>query len=259
MASHARKLGTGGDAPINTALAKVVPPPAPSQQTFVEDASGRHDDDFYRTPGYVTSALCDELVRRGITPRTIVDAGCGDGAIGTVLKQRFPLTWLVGVEKDRGRLGRALDAHTGKQCAYDCVDEMDWFGVSSDDLRDWSRIGPRQTPADLIVSNPPFKHALAFLELARKRVLAGGYIAFLLKAQFDQETPEREAFFDELRHADGSEGYGLLRVKGRIPFRGGSSADTCTYHWVCIGPGFDGFFARVPRSPMGGTTQLSLL
>jgi hypothetical protein len=239
--------------------ANVDPPPVSGQQTFVEDATGRHEDDYYRTPGYVTSTLCDELDRRGIVPRTIVDAGCGDGAIGTVLKQRFPHSWLVGVEKDRGRWSRALDTHTGKQCAYDCVDHMDWFGVSADDLRDWSDIGVNRTAPDLIVSNPPFKQALGFLELARKRVLVGGYVAFLLKAQFDQETPEREAFFDSLRNTDGSEGYGLLRIKGRIPFRGGSNSDTCTYHWVMVGPGFDGFFARVPRSPIGAATQLSLL
>lgn len=231
----------------------------PEQKTFVDAANGRHGDDFYRTPGYVTSALCDELDRRVIVPRAVVDAGCGDGAIGTVLKQRFPQSWLVGVEQDRGRWGRALDSHTGRQCAYDCVDHMDWLGESPDDLRYWSATGPSRLAPDLIVSNPPFKHALRFLELARKRVTSSGYIAFLLKAQFDQETPEREAFFDSLRKADGSEGYGLLRIKGRIPFRGGSNSDTCTYHWVMVGPGFDGFFARVPRSPMIKAEQLSLL
>jgi predicted RNA methylase len=56
------------------------------QSSFVENESGHHKDDFYRTPAPCTQALVDELKRRGIEPRTILDVGCGDGAIGRVLK-----------------------------------------------------------------------------------------------------------------------------------------------------------------------------
>ena len=73
----------------------------PAQASFVENSHGRHDDDFYRTPGEVTAALCDELVLRGITPRTILDVGCGDGAIALVLRRSFPSVWIEGVEIGR--------------------------------------------------------------------------------------------------------------------------------------------------------------
>jgi len=140
------------------------------QASFVENSHGRHDDDFYRTPPEVTRALCDELVLRGISPRTILDVGCGDGAIGVVLRQYFPKAWIVGIEPNRERQGLALQSATDKRRTYDCVDRMDWVGEGDDDRRDWSGIGPRKAPADLIVFNSPFKLSLPFMRYALARV-----------------------------------------------------------------------------------------
>ena len=232
-----------------------------NQSSFVENAQGRHVDDYYKTPAAVTLALCDEFKLRGIEPRTILDVGCGDGAIGRVCRQSFPLSWIVGVEQDRARWSLALGSHAGKSLTFDCVDRMDWAGIIDDDLRDWGRIGPRQAPPDLIVSNPPFKFALQFMKLALQRVRSGGCVAFLLISQYDQETvhdDERGKFLDSLRHPDGSEGYGQLKYKGRVDFRGNGNGDRVAYKWLVVGPSFEGSFVRVPRSPMEQPEQLTM-
>ena len=242
---------------------KPKPQTGPVQASFVENSHGRHDDDFYRTPPEVTQALCDELVLRGISPRTILDVGCGDGAIGIVLRQYFPKAWIVGIEPNRERWGLALASHAGagKGLTYDCVDQMNWVGETNDDLRDWSRIGPRQVPADMIVFNSPFKLSLPFMRHALARVAPGGHVASLLISQWDQETvhdDERGKFLDSLRKPDGSEGYGKLRWKGRVDFRGNGKTDRVSHEWLMIGPGFEGQFVRVPRSPVATHEQFGL-
>jgi hypothetical protein len=225
-----------------------------TQASFVENSHGRHSDDFYRTPPEVTRALCDEFRVRGIEPKTILDVGCGDGAIGMVCRQAWRSSRIVGVEIDRGRWQKA--AQTG---AYNCVDRMDWISETPDNVRDWTI--PGVTQADLIVSNPAFKIALPSLRFALQRVRSGGHVAFLLISQWDQETvhgDERGRFLDSLRKPNGSEGYGKLRWKGRIDFRGDGRTDRVSHEWLIIGPGFEGSFVRVPRSPMGGSGQLTM-
>ncbi len=218
------------------------------QKSFVENAQGRHKDDFYRTPAEVTRALCDEFKLRRIEPWTILDIGCGDGAIGRVMRQAWPKSKINGVELDNERFTLAY-----AKGGYDVMSNGDWTNPA-----------PLSIAFDqpgLIVSNPPFKFALAFMKLALQRVRPGGHVAFLLISQFDQETvfdDERGKFLDSLRKADGSEGYGKLRWKGRIDFRGDGRTDRVSHEWLVIGPGFEGSFVRVPRSPMTGSTQLEL-
>ncbi len=244
-----------------------MPPPArkpkpqtgPVQPSFVENSHGRHDDDFYRTPGQVTAALCDELVLRGISPRTILDVGCGDGAIGIVLRQYFPKAWIVGVEPNHHRWSLARRSVVDNGPTYNAVDQVDWLDVANDS-RDWTRLGPLQAP-EMIVFNSPFKLALPFKQRALKRVARGGLVASLLISQWDQETvhdDERGKFLDSLRKPDGSEGYGKLRWKGRVDFRGNGKTDRVSHEWLVIGPGFEGQFVRVPRSPVDTHEQLGL-
>jgi SAM-dependent methyltransferase len=222
------------------------------QESFVENASGRHVDDFYITPPEVTRALCDEFKLRGIVPKTILDVGCGDGAIGLVLRHAFHRASIHGVEVNDIRANRAGEMLMGMGSgtfAYDVV----WNSAFE--------TFPENHTSDLIISNPPFRHALTFLKLALRRVRSGGHVAFLLISQWDQETvhdDERGRFLDSLRLPDGSEGYGKLRWKGRIDFRGDGRTDRVSHEWVIIGPGFEGSFVRIPRSPMGGSEQLMM-
>lgn len=258
-------------------------------EALFQDAIDRDPLDFNRTP-----AWCVELVVPYLgQPRTIVDAGCGDGAIGKVLKIAFPHSWLVGVEFDRARINAALDSHTGRQCTYDCVDGMNWLGETGDDLRNWADIGVYRSAPDLIISNPPFGLlALDFLRCAVARVRPGGTVAFLLPTHWDQDvdancgpdapkTKDRELyalritheqyarqrFLDSLRLPDGREGYTKLAIVGggsnpcRPSFRGGADSATDRYTWYMFGEPWAGQPPRrlhiiPPALPSG---QLTLL
>jgi hypothetical protein len=193
----------------------------------------------------------DELKRRGIEPQTIFDVGCGDGAIGRVLRQAWADAWIEGVDVDHGRAQAAIDC-----AAYDLVGRYDFLALAR------GLPGPH-----LIVSNPPFRHALRFLDLALCRVRPGGHVALLLPSQWDQETNEdargrkreRGRFLDRLRLPDGREGYGKLNYEGRVDFRGDGKTDRITYTWFVFGPGFEGVHTRIPRYAAEESTQEAMV
>jgi SAM-dependent methyltransferase len=226
------------------------------QETFVENSHGRTDGDFYRTPALVTKAFCDEFALRVGVPGTVLDVGCGDGAIGKAIRQAWPKVEVHGIELDTGRFRAACDPTT---CPYELVWQADWLALwtlPTDAAPLWQAM-----EWDLIIFNSPFKHALSFKRLALNRVRPGGHVASLVISQYDQETvhdDERGRFLDSLRKADGSEGYGQLKYKGRVDFRGDGNGDRVAYKWLVIGPGFEGSFVRVPRSPMVQAEQLTM-
>jgi len=206
----------------------------------LEDVTKRHADDFYITPPWVVEAILPHLK----TPRVVLDIGCGKGAIGRVLRRAYPLARIGGVEKDAER---SLMAQ--RSGAYDSLWSADWLALTN-------RLNPIGEPAaapDLIISNPPFKLALRFLETALERVRPGGEVAFLLPAQWDQETNEcadgfkreRGRFLDRLQK-DGREGFGKYAVEGRIAFKGDGATDRIAYAWFVFGPEHGGVYQRVP-------------
>lgn len=231
------------------------------QETFVENNTGRHKDDFYRTPASCTQALVDELKRRQIEPKTISDVGCGDGALGILLRKAFPKALIRGFEIDDARRVLASRAYImrppseGDLLVYDVVYALDWLEEAG------------HNSPDLIISNPPFRHALRFLELALQRVRPGGHVCFLLPSQWDQETNEdaqgrkreRGRFLDWMRLEDGREGYGKLNYEGRVDFRGDGKTDRITYTWYVFGPGFESVHTRIPRYAAEKSEQLELL
>lgn len=218
-----------------------------------EDAVGRHKDDFYITPAWVTQALVPHLGQ----PRTVLDIACGAGAIGAVLRQAWPKVWMGGVEKDRSRCHKAGWLPS----------PGNWTVYSWTCLSDWLTYEHTGQPLDLIISNPPFRHALSFLKLALKRRAPDGVVAFLLPAQYDQETNldehgvarERGRFLDDLRLPDGREGYGKYALEGRVDFKGDGKTDRITYAWFVFGPGHEGVYRRIPTFAPITSTQLSLL
>ena len=227
----------------------------------LEGVQKRHPDDFYVTPAWVVEAIMPHLK----TPRTVLDIGCGTGAIGRVMRRAWPLARIGGVEKDQGRARNAF-----KNEAYSMVAEDDWLAPAKpgqayhagafDDRAILVSGG-----ADLIISNPPFKLALRFLETALERVKPGGEVAFLLPAQWDQETNEcpegrkreRGRFLDRLQ-GDGREGFGKYAVEGRVDFKGTGKTDRVTYAWFVFGPGHEGVYRRVPVYAAEGVKQLRI-
>lgn len=207
------------------------------------DVVNRHKDDFYITPQWVTLALVPHLA----PPRDVLDVGCGTGAIGRALRQAWPECWLAGVERDADRAAHARDAGV-----YNQVWGESWFDDGA-----WLCDRVPVAPFELIVSNPPFRHALQCLELALARRHPLGTVAFLLPAQWDQETNacaegvkrERGRFLDRLQvRRDGrlGEGYGKYTIEGRIDFKGDGKTDRIAYAWFVIGPGHEGVHRRIP-------------
>ena len=208
--------------------------------------------DFNRTPAWVTELLIPQLGQ----PQTILDAGCGDGAIGKVLRQAFPKADINGVEKDDGRLRAARESK-----AYNAVAPIDWLETTR-----W------ENHHDLIISNPPFGlPALDFLRCAIARVCPGGTVAFLLPTHWDHDPDAktefaRQRFLDSIRLPDGREGYTKLAIVGGGPnpcrpsFRGGSNTATDRYAWFMFGKPWAGQPSRrLHAIAPAATAQTSLL
>jgi hypothetical protein len=228
--------------------------------TLFSDATTRDPLDFNRTPAWCVELLIPELGQ----PRTILDAGCGDGAIGKVLRQRLHMPRIDGIEVDAYRSHSARELLMGGGSgtfAYDTVWHGDYgqFSAASDMLG--------AAAYDLIISNPPFGlAALDFLKCALARVRLGGTVAFLLPTHWDQDVDDlcgenapqtkdrelykqrraheqfaRQRFLDSIRLPDGREGYAKLAIVGggknpcRPAFRGGSSTATDRYAWFMFG------------------------
>lgn len=215
-------------------------------------ATDRDPLDFNRTPAWCVELLIPHLGQ----PQTILDAGCGDGAIGKVLRRAFPDAYIAGVETHDGRAESAKET-------YDLVYVQDWASVGYS----WN-----QRP-DLIISNPPFGlAALDFLRCALARVRPGGTVAFLLPTHWDHDPDvktgfARQRFLDSIRLSDGREGYCKLAIVGggknpaRPSFRGGSDSASDRYDWYMFGTPWAGQPSRRLHAipPAAESAQVTLL
>lgn len=212
------------------------------------EAVNRDELDFNRTPAWCVELLIPHLGQ----PQTILDAGCGDGAIGKALRQRFPFASMYGVEIHRKRADQAVAYYNG-------IIRESWLG---------NGITPNY--ADLIISNPPFGlAALNFLRCALARVRPGGTVAFLLPTHWDHDPDAksdftRQRFLDSIRLPDGREGYAKLAIVGGGPnpcrpsFRGGSATASDRYAWFMFGERWAGQPSRrlhaIPPKEASGQT-----
>jgi hypothetical protein len=129
----------------------------------------RVGNDYYRTPAWAVEAILPHLD----PPLCVLDPGCGDGAIGAIVGPHFGVL-TIGIEIDERmaeRARRSRDNATGLR-HYDTVHCADYLGGSE---------GRLPESGQLIIGNPPFKHAMAFV--ARSLELAGplGTVCMLLR------------------------------------------------------------------------------
>ena len=118
----------------------------------------REKDDFYPTPSYAV----DELLKREVFNGNIWECACGDGAISEVfLKKGFEVRSSDLIDRDYGIVENFFEA--------DYV-------------------------ADNIVTNPPFKYALEFVNEAKKK--SNCKIAMFLKTVF-LESDKRKPMFED--------------------------------------------------------------
>ena len=107
------------------------------------------------------------------TPRTVVDLGCGTGALTSTVRRRWPSAEVRGVDSSPEMIERA-DRSTG--VTYELAD-----------LRDWR---PRQ-PVDVLVSNAALQWVPGHLDLLGGLVDAvarGGWLAFQVPGNFDEPS-----------------------------------------------------------------------
>ncbi len=152
------------------------------------------EHDFYPTPNHATEAL---LEREDFKGGVIWECACGDGAISKILKEQ-------GL----------------------CVFSTDLIDRGYGEIRDLDFIGeiPSFLKAEHIITNPPFKHAKAFIEQALKRT--SGKVAMLLRLAFlesadryelFQNTPLRTVYVFSKRLTMSAKGEGKSKG-GMIPF-----------------------------------------
>lgn len=123
----------------------------------------RHDLDFYATsPGFAHAAL-NELPP-AFAPLKILDPGAGTGVWGRAAKARWPDCRVTGVElRDTP-----------------CPPAYSFWSANTD----YVAHDPPHRQYDLIVGNPPFKPAEAFVRKSMGLLREGGYCFFLFRLAF---------------------------------------------------------------------------
>lgn len=111
----------------------------------------------------------DDLMTRvgGISPRTVIDLGCGDGALTIELAQRWPAARVVGIDPSPQMIETAR--------AADGADLVQWRQHSAEE---WDARG--DGPIDLLVTNAVLQWVPSHLELLPRWIEAlgpGGVIA----------------------------------------------------------------------------------
>jgi len=193
-----------------------------------KQAQAENPHEFYRTPAWAIDAILPVLG----TPRTTVDLGCGDGAIGTALRR----AWGEGCTIDAFELDpkRALAATHAKLpsgvAAYDDVFEDDLLQIDPADY----------TGNDLVISNPPFSLAEPFVRVALQLARPGGLVAFLLRLGW--LAGQKRAAFHREHPCD-------VHVLPRRPSFTGRSTDSADYAWLVWGLGRGGRWSILEVAP----------
>jgi hypothetical protein len=166
----------------------------------------RRADDFYATPPEVTRAILPYL---NVGPEAdVLDPCAGDGAILAELQHRMRVP-PRGIEIDQGR---ACSAH---ERVGNVVRHADALIVG------WHR-------PDVVITNPPYSLAEAFIHRAHDQIAKGGTIAMLLRLNF--LGSQKRAVLHRTRPAD-------VYVLPKRPSFTGKGTDATEYAWFVWGPG----------------------
>lgn len=162
--------------------------------------------EFFRTPDWTTRAILRELGPHA--PASVLEPGCGDGAILEVVAATWPTSSIYGIELDRERAEKAR--HWSAVCCCDFL------------TRDFDE------PFSLAIGNPPFSLAIPFaercFEAARETVLL-----------------MRLSMLEGLGRADWWRRYPAdVYVIPRRPSFTGKGTDATAYAWFAWGPGRGG-------------------
>ena len=171
----------------------------------------RRDNDFYPTPDDAINALLDALPLRG--GWRVLEPGAGSGNIV-----------------------KALSRYEGMH--IDALEIREEEREHLEPLADRVIIGDYMTaelePYDLIIGNPPFSEAMAFVKRSLELVKPGGMVIFLLRTAFLESDARFEFWKDP-----GNQLAGLYTLHKRPSFTG-KGTDATSYSWFVWQPGGDG-------------------
>jgi SAM-dependent methyltransferase len=206
------------------------------------EGSERHADDFYETPAWCTRAILPHLfgpfcfapVRA--EPKTVLDAGCGTGAIlravGEALSEE---SLLIGVDKSVHRVRQAneYEPYPDRDHFYELFDFFDVGKGGADTLvlpDDSDPTGEgvcmADLPFDLVIANPPYSETEAFVSHA---LTIGTTVCFLLRLNW--LASKKRAAFHRAHPAD------VFVLPKRPSFTEDSRTDATEYAWFVWGEG----------------------
>lgn len=170
---------------------------------------GRESHDHYPTPRFCTEALFDHAYKvseRWPDARSVLDPAAGEGAILDVARERGFTTYGLELDSVRAEAARARGHQMGTGDALE---------------RSWPR-------ADMVVANPPYSHAEAFVRKAlewRNGVPGWPRLFVLLRLSFLEPTQTR-------RDLLGAYCPDVL-ILPRRPAFDGRGTDSITSAWFC--------------------------
>jgi hypothetical protein len=122
----------------------------------------RHKLDFYPTLSRYADIGVSLALRYHPKPMVCLDTGAGLGAWGKSLKKQRSLAYLTGIEINE---------------SIDRTEDYDYW-VTGDYLKSEMHI------CNLIIGNPPYKHAEEFVHKSLSLLLADGVLCYLLRLNF---------------------------------------------------------------------------
>ena len=179
--------------------------------------------DSYSTPIEALEALSD-LLPELYTGGAVLEPGIGSGVV---------IQWL-----------RRKVEHLGPVCGVELPEALEDDGDPDRDLLEAQGVqvvpadfltwpGPPHARFRLVIGNPPYSHAQAFVDRSLELLEAGGALVFLLRLGF-LGAQKRRAWWasSPLAH---------VRVLSKRPaFSGRRSTDACEYAWFVWRPGSAG-------------------
>lgn len=163
----------------------------------------RHPEDFYETPSFAVEALLNAIP---VKDEYILDPGCGTGAIGRVLSARCLPVAGIELNAERAAIARKSDAY------YE-VEEVDYLSAACPTMN-----------VPLIISNPPYIAAQAFIEAGLRDLTPDGRAFYLLRLNF---LGSKRRYFSKIWPHLRS----VYVLPKRPKFRPGGSGDACEYGW----------------------------
>ena len=137
----------------------------------------RNEHDFYPTPDLL-ARVAASLLPRQFEPRRVLDPGAGNGPWGKAACERWPLADVDGVE---------IREDAPVQRRYSTWYRGDFLKMELDD------------GYDLVVGNPPYSDAQAFIEKSLMLTRDGGHVMFLLRLAFLEGKHRAETLYRHQR------------------------------------------------------------